>query len=159
MATRKKGLEELRCTVCDISKTKRLPENRVQYDAQLEPLLRKLEVELGSIALSKKISARWLAIKVLEKDPLADQTLGVDRALCQTWKTPYARRNELQEMILICLSRMGDMGLLMDWFGMLPREVICLKNHLQIGSTSWYYTAFLGFRFFLCDVSSLCVDD
>ena len=50
MATRKKGLEELRCTVCDISKTKRLPENRVQYDAQLEPLLRKLEVELGSIA-------------------------------------------------------------------------------------------------------------
>jgi ferrous iron transport protein B len=95
VATRKKGLEELRCTVCDISKTKRLPGNRVQYDAQLEPLLRKLEVELGSIALSKKISARWLAIKVLEKDPLADQTLGVDRALLPDMEDPLRKAERI----------------------------------------------------------------
>ena len=37
----------------------------MQYDAQLEPL-EEVEVELGSIALSKKISARWLAIKAPE---------------------------------------------------------------------------------------------
>jgi ferrous iron transport protein B len=91
VATRKKGMEELRCTVCDISKTRQLPSNRVQYDAQLEPLLRKLEVELGSIALSKKLSARWLAIKVLEKDAIADQTLGVDRALLPDLEEPLRK--------------------------------------------------------------------
>ena len=78
IAIRKQGIERLRSVICEVSKQKRLPDNQVQYDAEVEALLRKLEVELGDVALSKRISGRWLAIKCLEKDRLADQILGVD---------------------------------------------------------------------------------
>ena len=95
IATRKQGIERLRSVICESSKRKQLPENRVQYDAEVEALLRKLEVELGDVALSKRISGRWLAIKCLEKDRLADQILGVDRALLPDMEEPLKKAERI----------------------------------------------------------------
>lgn len=81
IAPKKKGIEELKHAICDISKTHHKPGVRVSYEKDIEKVLRSMEVSLGDVALSKKVSARWLAIKLLEKDELAWELLGADKAL------------------------------------------------------------------------------
>ena len=81
-------------------------------------------MELGSIALSKKISARWLAIKVLEKDPLADQTLGVDRALLPDMEDPLRKAERIAGNDIDMLIADGRYGFINGLVRMLPREVI-----------------------------------
>jgi ferrous iron transport protein B len=80
VASKKKGLEELRSSICDVSKTHHKPGVRVAYEKDIEKVIRSLEVSLGDIALTKKISPRWLAIKLLEKDELALEIIGADIA-------------------------------------------------------------------------------
>jgi ferrous iron transport protein B len=81
VASKKKGIEELRETICSISKSHHRPEVRVAYEKDIEKVIRSLEISLGDVALSKKVSARWLAVKLLEKDELAMDILGSDKAL------------------------------------------------------------------------------
>jgi ferrous iron transport protein B len=81
VASKKKGIEELREAICTISKTQHKPGIRVAYEKDIEKVIRSLEVSLGDVALSKKVSARWLAVKLLEKDELALKILGSDKAL------------------------------------------------------------------------------
>ncbi|MBN2161762.1 MAG: Fe(2+) transporter permease subunit FeoB [Pontiellaceae bacterium] len=80
-ASKKIGIDDLRDAVCKISTTKHRPEVRVQYEKDIEEVLRSLEISLGDVALSKHVSARWLAIKLLEKDSLAEEIVGADKAL------------------------------------------------------------------------------
>ncbi|QBG48959.1 Fe(2+) transporter permease subunit FeoB [Verrucomicrobia bacterium S94] len=81
VASRKKGIEELKHAICEISKTQNKPGVRVSYEKDIEKVLRSMEVSLGDVALTKKVSPRWLAIKLLEKDELAWEILGADKAL------------------------------------------------------------------------------
>ncbi len=81
VASKKKGVEELKHAICAISKTKHKPGVRVAYEKDIEKVLHSLEVSLGDVALTKKVSPRWLAIKLLEKDELAEEILGADKAL------------------------------------------------------------------------------
>ncbi len=81
VASRKTGIEELRAAVDLISQTQHKPGTRVAYEKDIEKVIQSLEVSLGDVALSKKVSARWLAIKLLEKDHLAMEVLGPDKAL------------------------------------------------------------------------------
>ena len=81
VATKKKGLEELKEAICAISKTGEKPGVRVSYEPDIEKVLRTLEVSLGDVALTKQVSPRWLAIKLLEKDDLAKEIIGADKAL------------------------------------------------------------------------------
>jgi len=81
VASKKKGVEELRETICSVSKSHHRPEVRVAYEKDIEKVIRSLEISLGDVALSKKVSARWLAVKLLEKDELAMEVLGSDKAL------------------------------------------------------------------------------
>jgi len=81
VASKKIGIEDLRDAICKISKTHHKPGVRVEYEKDIEEVLRTLEVSLADVALSKKVSARWLAIKLLEKDELAHEILGPDKAL------------------------------------------------------------------------------
>jgi len=80
VASKKRGVEELREAVCKISKTHHKPGVRVAYEKDIEKVLRSLEASLADVARGKKVSARWLAVKLLEKDELAQKILGADKA-------------------------------------------------------------------------------
>ena len=81
VASKKKGMEELKKAICAISKTGHKPGVRVSYEKDIEKVLRTLEINLADVALTKKVSPRWLAIKLLEKDELACDLVGADTAL------------------------------------------------------------------------------
>ena len=81
VASKKKGMEELRSAICNVSKSHHKPGVRIAYEKDIEKVISSLEVSLGDVALSKKVSARWLAVKLLEKDELAMEVLGADKAL------------------------------------------------------------------------------
>jgi ferrous iron transport protein B len=80
VASKKKGIEELQDAICKISKSHRRPGVRVAYEKDIEKVLQSLEISLGDVALTKKVSPRWLAIKLLEKDDLALEIIGSDKA-------------------------------------------------------------------------------
>ncbi|MEN7972521.1 MAG: Fe(2+) transporter permease subunit FeoB, partial [Verrucomicrobiota bacterium] len=80
VASKKRGVEELREAICKISKSHHKPGVRVAYERDIEEVLQSMEASLGDVALSKNISARWLAVKLLEKDELAQEILGADKA-------------------------------------------------------------------------------
>ncbi len=81
VASKKVGIEELRDAICGISKSHHKPGVRVEYEKDIEEVLHSLEVSLADVALSKQVSARWLAVKLLEKDDLAEEIIGVDKAM------------------------------------------------------------------------------
>ncbi len=80
VASKKSGIDELQHAICDISKSHHKPGVRIAYEKDIEKVIHSLEVSLGDIALTKKVSARWLAIKLLEKDELALELIGADIA-------------------------------------------------------------------------------
>lgn len=79
-AAKKMGIDELREAVCEISKSHHTPNVRVEYEKDVENLLHSLEISLAGTALSNNVSARWLAIKLLEKDELALEIISTDKA-------------------------------------------------------------------------------
>jgi len=80
VASKKKGIDELRSAICSISKSQRKPGVWIEYEKDIEEVIRSMEVSLADVALSKDVSARWLAVKLLEKDELATEILGADKA-------------------------------------------------------------------------------
>ncbi|HSR87597.1 MAG TPA: ferrous iron transport protein B, partial [Pontiella sp.] len=80
VASKKNGIEELKSAICSISKTQHKPSVRVAYEKDIEKVLKSLEISLADVALSKNVSARWLAFKLLEKDDLAQAVIGADKA-------------------------------------------------------------------------------
>ena len=80
VASKKTGIEDLRDAICKISKTHHKPGVRIEYEKDIEEVLRTLEISLADVALSKNVSARWLAVKLLEKDELAQEIIGADKA-------------------------------------------------------------------------------
>lgn len=71
VASKKKGIEELRSAICEVGRSHRRPGVRLAYEKDVEALLGELEIDLADVAMSKNVSARWLAVRVLEKDELA----------------------------------------------------------------------------------------
>ncbi|VGO21771.1 Fe(2+) transporter permease subunit FeoB [Pontiella sulfatireligans] len=80
VASKKKGIEELKKEICAISKSHLKPGVRVAYEKDIEKVLQSMEISLGDVALTKRVSPRWLAIKLLEKDDLAFEIIGADKA-------------------------------------------------------------------------------
>ncbi len=80
VASKKKGIEDLQEAIGRISGTHHTQGTRVAYEKDIEKVIQSLEISLADVALSKKVSARWLAVKLLEKDELAEKILGADRA-------------------------------------------------------------------------------
>ena len=71
VASKKKGTAQLRAAIEEVSATKHVPGIRIAYEKDIEKVLQSLEISLSDVALSKQVSARWLAVKLLEKDELA----------------------------------------------------------------------------------------
>ncbi len=70
VAARGEGLETLRAAVADVASERRLPAAHVAY-GDAEPSVRRLQVCLIVAADDAGVDSRWLAIKLLERDPYA----------------------------------------------------------------------------------------
>lgn len=73
VASRKDGLERLKEAVLDVARTQAVSPTRVEYDSEVETYLAELRSQLDPVAQKAKVDARWLAIKLLEGDVLAEE--------------------------------------------------------------------------------------
>ncbi len=80
VASKKRGIGELLESIAAIGTTRRIPPTRVTYEKEIEKIIQSLEASLSDVALTRGVSARWLAVKLIEKDELAEEILGADRA-------------------------------------------------------------------------------
>jgi len=78
VAARKEGVEELKEAIDAVSAGHPVSETHVQYDAQVEKAIAELIPEVVPAAERVEVPERWLAIKLLERDPVAEElTIGV----------------------------------------------------------------------------------
>lgn len=76
VASRKKGLEELREAILQIARTRAIPRTRVAYDPVVEEALQPLTDTCRAVAEEHRVDPRWMAIKLLEGDELARRLSG-----------------------------------------------------------------------------------
>lgn len=78
VAARKEGVEELKAAVAEASATHRVSAMNVTYDAQVEKALAELISKVTPSAERVDVPARWLAVKLLERDSVSEElTVGV----------------------------------------------------------------------------------
>jgi len=78
VAARKEGVKELKDEVAQAAAAHRVSSTLIHYDTQVEKSLAELIPQVTSSAERVGVPARWLAVKLLERDPIAEQlTIGV----------------------------------------------------------------------------------
>jgi ferrous iron transport protein B len=78
VAARKEGLDQLKDAVETAAAVHRVSSTNVTYDAQVEKALAELISKITPAAERVAVAPRWLAVKLLERDPIAeDLTVGV----------------------------------------------------------------------------------
>ena len=78
IAARKEGVEELKQAMERVSAEHSVSKTLVKYDAQVEKSLAELIPRVEAEAENAAVPARWLAVKLLERDPVAEElTVGV----------------------------------------------------------------------------------
>jgi ferrous iron transport protein B len=78
VAARKEGLDELQAAVEKAAATHRVSATNVTYDEQVETALARLIPAVTPAAERVAVPVRWLAVKLLERDPVAEElTIGV----------------------------------------------------------------------------------
>jgi ferrous iron transport protein B len=78
VAARKEGLDKLQAAVAKAAAAHRVSTANVTYDEQVEKALAELIPAVTPAAARVSVPARWLAVKLLERDPVAEElTIGV----------------------------------------------------------------------------------
>lgn len=78
VAARKEGVDNLKTAIAEVSTVRHIGATHVQYDEQVEKALAELIPEVEPVAERVDVPARWLAVKLLERDPVAEElTIGV----------------------------------------------------------------------------------
>lgn len=73
VASRREGMDRLKDTVLSVARTQAVSPTKVEYDSEVEPLLADLQRQAAEAARAAKVDSRWLAIKLLEGDALAEE--------------------------------------------------------------------------------------
>ena len=76
IASRKEGLDDLKRKVLDVARAHHVSKTRVAYDSVVETALKDLQDRVEGIAQEHEVNPRWLAIKLLEKDPIGKEITG-----------------------------------------------------------------------------------
>jgi len=71
VASKKEGIEHLRRHIAEMAESRHISDTRVHYDEEVEEAIEIIQKEGSPIAAKNSVDARWLAIKLLEKDELA----------------------------------------------------------------------------------------
>jgi ferrous iron transport protein B len=78
VAARKEGLDVLKAEVARAAAVHRVSSTHVTYDAHVEKVLAELVPKITPAAERVSVPPRWLAVKLLERDPVAEElTVGV----------------------------------------------------------------------------------
>jgi ferrous iron transport protein B len=75
-ANKKLGLEALKDEINSAAEEKNISNTHVSYDSIVEESLTKIQQRCSTFAEKRKVDIRWLAIKLLEKDELAEDISG-----------------------------------------------------------------------------------
>jgi ferrous iron transport protein B len=71
VASKGKGIAELKDAVAQVSKSHHIPATSVVYDSEVEVAVERLIPMVSGDASEAGVASRWLSIKLLEEDPLA----------------------------------------------------------------------------------------
>ncbi|HPW74733.1 MAG TPA: ferrous iron transport protein B [Kiritimatiellia bacterium] len=107
VASKGVGLEALKQAICHVAETRSLPTTRVQY-GDAEPSVRRLQVCLIVAADDAGVDSRWLAIKLLERDPFARElTAGLFDELAEEECARIARHTGQKPEEAVMDARLG----------------------------------------------------
>jgi ferrous iron transport protein B len=73
VASRREGIDPLKEAVLSVARTHAVSPTKVEYDSEVEPHLAELQKLASDAARTARVDARWLAIKLLEGDVLAEE--------------------------------------------------------------------------------------
>lgn len=113
----KKGINELRDAIQATARDKAVSATRVKYDTELEEGIEEVRSMVSARAETAGVDARWLAIKVFEKDAIADEiTDGLDLAGIVDAETDRIQKHVGEDLdIVIADGRYGFIhGLAVD---------------------------------------------
>jgi len=126
VASKGVGLEALKQAICHVAETRSLPTTRVQY-GDAEPSVRRLQVCLIVAADDAGVDSRWLAIKLLERDPFARElTAGLFDELAEEECARIARHTGQKPEEAVMDARLG-------FIRGLARDVVQRKRVSRLG--------------------------
>jgi ferrous iron transport protein B len=76
VASRREGMDHLKDAVLSMTRTKAISPTKVEYDSEVEVELTALTEEVKKTARDARVDSRWLSIKLLEGDVLAEEITG-----------------------------------------------------------------------------------
>jgi ferrous iron transport protein B len=116
VAARKEGIEALRAAVDCAVRQRHLSTTRILYDERVEKALAELTPQVAPAAERVNVSPRWLAVKLLERDPIAEElTIGVCDELLATEIAKVERHVGEEIEIVMADGRYGFVhGLALD---------------------------------------------
>ena len=107
VASRGEGLEELKAAALLVAESRRLPTARVLYGDAERPVQR-LQVCLIVAADDAGVDSRWLAIKLLERDPFARElTKGLFDEIVDEENVRLARHTGQKPEVVVMDARLG----------------------------------------------------
>jgi len=77
-ASIKQGIEHLKSVINAAAISKPIPQLTIEYHPEIEKAISELSVSLQPIANEHRCNLRWLAIRLLERDTLAQKIVGVE---------------------------------------------------------------------------------
>jgi len=76
VAAKKQGIDILKDTIIDAALKHEISKTKVQYDSVVEAAITRIQEDSDPFARKNNVDNRWLAIKLLEKDELAQKMTG-----------------------------------------------------------------------------------
>ncbi len=86
VASRNRGIDELKDVINIESMNRSIPETKVAYDSVLEKAIQRIQNRVQQLAEKNDVDPRWLAIKLLEDDEYAIELCG-DSVPCESLKS------------------------------------------------------------------------
>ena len=90
VASRNKGIDELKDVINRESMNRSIPETKVAYDSVLEKAIQRIQNRVQQLAVKNDVDSRWLAVKLLEDDEYAIELCG-DSVPCESLKSEIER--------------------------------------------------------------------
>jgi ferrous iron transport protein B len=125
IANKKTGIEELKNAISEASTRAEISATKVYYDSVVEEIITKLEKQAERYAAEGNVDKRWLAIKLLEGDPLAAELSRNELAEEVTADAAKIKKHTGLEADLVILD--GRYGFING----LTKDVIQKESHFQ----------------------------
>ncbi|MBW6515770.1 MAG: Fe(2+) transporter permease subunit FeoB [Candidatus Cloacimonetes bacterium] len=129
IASKKSGLEELKDTILSAMQATPISPTKVYYDSIVEEVIGELQKEVEPYADKHAVDSRWLAIKLLESDPLASELTNRELADHVQAASHKISKHTGQEADIVVLD--GRYGFING----LTKDVIHKESHFQRGLT------------------------